>query len=198
MTEPSHLDIALERIKILHETHPEVRAFCRFPSDVVGQDITPFHVPASDLLQQEKGLQRSNDPQLRDALIAMAPDMIWRETYKDSDIGADFTTRFGCYEIIGRDAPFASQCMRSFLVYHPPHLHYPRHHHPADEIYVVIAGEAEFHMRGQPSRILQAGEAAFHPSGTPHALTSHDHPVLTYVVWRDDFDVAPVWSETEG
>ncbi|WP_334067802.1 hypothetical protein [Nereida ignava] len=60
---------------------------------------------------------------------------------------------------------------------------------------VVIAGEAEFHLQGAPSQTLQSGQSAFHPSGAAHALTSHAHPVMAYVVWRDDFDVAPVWSE---
>jgi len=195
MTHHDPLDRVLQQLKSLHNAHAEVRRFCAFPDDVRLQKITPFHVPASDALQRQQGLQATEYPDLRDALIRLAPTMQWRETYKDTDIGADFMDRFGCYEIIGVDAPFASEKMRSFLVYQPPHLHYPWHHHPADELYMVIAGEAEFQLQGQPSKTLKSGQTAFHASGKPHALTSHDTPVMAYVIWRDNFDVGPVWSQ---
>ena len=189
------LDVILGQLTSLHKTHPEVGGFCGFPADVTAQEIEPFHVPPLKALQRQGGLDNSIFPELRDALIEVSPKMMWRETYKGTDIDPDFMERFGCYEIIGRDAPFASKKMRSFLVYQPPHLHYPWHHHPADELYMVISGEAEFHLKGQGSETLKTGQTSFHPSNTPHALTSHDHPVMAYVVWRDDFDVGPVWSE---
>lgn len=189
------LDTVLSELAALHSDHKQLNAFCAFPGDVTEQQLDPFHIPASDLLQAEQGLGKTLSTDLRDALIDLAPTMHWRETYQKTDIGADFMNRFGCYEIIGRAAPFASAAMRSFLVYQPPHLHYPWHRHPAEEMYVVIAGEAEFHQKGETSQTLQAGQATFHPSMRSHALTSHDHPVLAYVVWRDEFDTAPVWSD---
>lgn len=189
------LDVVYEELRKLHETHAKVGGFCAFPDDVKPQAVAAFTVPSTDLFVSEQGLGQSEYPALRDALVAISPAMLWRETYKDTDIGADFMDRFGCYEIIGRDAPFASEKMRSFMVYHPPHLHYPWHHHPAEELYMVIAGQAEFHMQGREAAVLKSGETAFHPASVPHALTSHNHPVLTYVIWRDDFDVAPVWSQ---
>ncbi|MGH1575998.1 dimethylsulfonioproprionate lyase family protein [Planktotalea sp.] len=197
MIQKSPLEMTLHHLRLLHQNHAELAAFCPFPDDVKRQELIPYHIPAADIFQNQVGLQPSNYPELRDALIALSPDMLWRETYKDTNIAADFMERFGCYEIIGRDAPYASAKMRSFLVFQPPHLHYPWHHHPADEIYVVVAGEAEFHLDGRPSETLTTGQAAFHPSNAPHALTSHDHPVLAYVVWRDEFETGPVWSESE-
>ena len=125
------LDTVLNALKSLHQSHAALRAFCPFPSDVVVQDLKPHHITAADVFEQETGLNASNYPMLRDGLMELSPDMMWRETYKDTDIGADFMDRFGCYEVIGRDAPLASAKMRGFLVYQPPHLHYPWHHHPA-------------------------------------------------------------------
>lgn len=187
--------IVFNRLQALHQKHPEAAAFCAFPDDAKPQTLTPFHVPAAELFERQTDWGEVIDDALVGALIALSPDMMWRETYKGTDISADFMERFGCYEIIGRDAPFASEKMRGFLVYQPPHLHYPWHHHPAEELYVVLAGQAEFHVQGMPSETLKAGQASFHPSGSSHALTTHDHPVIAYVVWRDDFDIAPVWSD---
>ncbi len=195
MTDTKVLEAAFQELKAFHDGHDALGAFAAFPDDVVAQDLAPLHVPAAELFEAEQGFDTTAYPRLLAALLDLSPTMQWRETYKDTDIGADFMDRFGCYEIIGRDAPFASAKIRSFLVYQPPHLHYPWHHHPAEELYVVVAGEAEFHIEGQGAKILRSGESSFHPSGVPHALTSHDHPVLAYVIWRDDFDVAPVWSD---
>lgn len=197
MTDARVLEQALAALQAFHQDNDALAAFAGFPPDVVAQSLEPLHVPAAALFEAETGLGASDYPDVRDALFALSPTMKWRETYKDTDIGADFMDRFGCYEIIGRDAPFASAQIRSFLVYHPPHLHYPWHHHPAEELYVVIAGEAEFHIEGQGAETLRSGQSSFHPSGVPHALTSHNHPVLAYVIWRDDFDVAPVWTDAQ-
>ena len=120
--------------------------------------------------------------------------MIWRETYKGTNIGNDFLDKFACYEIIGRDAPFASNKMRSFVVYQPPGVYYPWHQHPAEEIYVVLAGKAKFSLEKSTSRILNPGDHAFLPSNQPHALETLSHPVMAYVVWRNEFDTAPIWT----
>ena len=195
MNEATVLETVLTQLKLLHATHPEVHTFCPFPDDVHTQKIAPVHRPPSDAMQMETGLGESLYPELRDALVKLSPFAQWREAYKDTDSDPDFMNRFGCYEIVGVDALLASAKIRSFLVYHPPHLHYPWHHHPAEELYMVIAGEAEFHMKGRRAETLTSGQTSFHHSNVPHALTSHDHPVMAYVVWRDDFDVAPVWIE---
>lgn len=184
-----------QQVKELHDTNDALRTFCEFPSDTHAQEIDHFHVPAADLLYAERGFGETPYAGLRDALIAAGDRMKWRETYKGSRIAADFMARFGCYEIIGRDAPFRSKQMRSFVVYQPPNLHYPWHQHPAEEIYVVLAGRAEFHLENEPARELTAGDSAFHPSNRAHALTTHEHPVMAYVVWRNEFDTVPVWSD---
>jgi len=184
-----------EELNALHASHHALASFRPMPDDVGPQSIVPYHIPAADHFKAERGLFSDRYPALRDALVSASDDVKWRETYKGTKIDPDFMQRFGCYEVIGRDAPFASARMRSFMVYQPPHLHYPWHHHPAEELYVVLAGEAEFHLEGEASRTLRAGDHAFHPASRSHALTSHAHPVLAYVVWRDVFDTAPVWTD---
>jgi len=187
----------LAEARAAHDALPALQDFCDFPSDLAEQDVTPYHVPASDLMTSDQGLFSDRFPGFRDALIAAAPFAQWRETYKGTNIGADFLDRFGCYEFLGVDAPFATSDMRGFVVYHPPGLHYPWHHHPAEELYVVIAGEAEFSMEGAEARTLRAGETAFHTSNVPHALTTYDHPVMAYVLWRGDLKTKPVFTYAE-
>ena len=188
-------DRLLDEIRGAH-SHPVLGGFCSFPTDIVAQNVRAFHVPAADLLLTETGLCSESYAGFCDAVVAGARLARWRETYKHTGIGDDFLTRFGCYEAIGGpDAPFASQTMRSFIVYMPPWLHYPWHHHPAEEVYLVIAGEAEFMLARHEPRILRPGECALHPSMQPHATATREHPLLAYVVWRGDLDVAPVLTE---
>lgn len=187
-------DRLLDEARAAHLSHPDLRRFCPFPDDLVWQDVAAHHIPPSDLLQNDPGLTTDVYPAFRDAFAAAAPLARWRETYKGTSIGAGFLNRFGCYELVGRDAPYASNRMRSFVVYAPAGLHYPWHHHPAEELYLVLAGGAEFLIEGQGGRMLGPGDTAFHASGQPHAMTTHDSPVMAYVLWRGELDIAPVLS----
>lgn len=182
----------------VHQGHPELSAFCEFPDDLERQNVTPFHVPAADLVGRESGLATALFTEFRDALVAADPRADWRETYKDTDIGEDFLCRFGCYCLIGDEGPFSSQKMRAWTVYMPPKLRYRWHQHPGEEMYLVIAGEAEFLREGAAPVRLRLGQISTHASNQPHAMETYDRPVLAYVIWRNGFDGAPVltsWGE---
>jgi mannose-6-phosphate isomerase-like protein (cupin superfamily) len=147
-------------------------------------------------MARDAGLGDTFDATLRDALIGVWDQAHWRETYRDTNIGEDFLTRFGCYELAGWEGHFTCQPMRSFLVYSEAGLYYPWHHHPSEEMYVIVAGSALFEAKGREPRVLGPGDAAFHASNQPHAMTTSDKPVLAYVVWRGpDMNIAPVLTD---
>ncbi|MEO1139267.1 MAG: dimethylsulfonioproprionate lyase family protein [Pseudomonadota bacterium] len=198
MTDPAW-DTLLTEVKAAHARLPALQDFCAFPNTVTAQKITPHHDPLSDLMQADPALHAPNDlTPLREALKDAAGSARWRETYRDTDYGQILHASFGCYEILGQDTPLGTQDMRSFVIYQKPGFHYPMHHHPAEELYLVVAGEGEFHIEGEPSRHLMPGDTAFHPSNAPHALTTTDHPILAYVLWRGDLGTKPVWSYPEA
>ena len=182
----------LDEARAAHARLPALAGFCAFPDDFTEQMVTPHHIPAADLMCNDPNLFSEGFEGFRDALIAAGPLAQWRETYKGTAIAEDFLNRFACYEFIGQDAPFGTDRMRGFVVYQPPGLHYPWHHHPAEEMYVVLAGEAEFAIEGEGSKTLRAGATVYHRSMVPHALTTHQHPILAYVLWRNNFNIKPV------
>ncbi|MEN8949323.1 dimethylsulfonioproprionate lyase family protein [Planktotalea arctica] len=137
-------------------------------------------------------------PALQDALRAASDAVHWRQTYKDTDIGDDFMGQFACYCIIGENAPFMSAAIRLFMVYMPPHFYYPWHHHPAEEMYVVVSGTGVFKRKDCPDERLTEGEISFHQSNQPHAMETLDDPVLCLVAWRDDFETQPVLTPPSG
>lgn len=193
MTHPAFQTL-LGEARSAHAVHPELAAFAPFPDDVADSAFTPHHIPAATLMAQDTGLFSAQWQSFRDAFVTAGPHAHWRETYKGTDIGQRFLDQFGCYSLVGPDAPYTSEKLYAFVVYMPAGLYYPWHHHPAEEIYLILAGEAEFMRKGEPSEVLQAGDTSFHKSNQPHAMQTHDHPVLAYVTWRNHLNIRPVLS----
>ncbi|MEX0338755.1 MAG: dimethylsulfonioproprionate lyase family protein [Arenibacterium sp.] len=184
----------LSEARTAYEAHPAMTGFAPFPGDICRQSIDPYHCPCADLFQAETDLATTRYSALQNAILAASPAAVWRETYKGTDIGADFMDRFGCYCIIGEGGPFVSDALRLYIVYMPAQLYYPWHHHPAEEIYLVISGSAVFNAEGQADKILFPGDTVLHKSNQPHATETRASPVLCLVAWRDRFDTPPVWS----
>ncbi len=182
------LDLAIR----CHNRTEALQAFCPFPTDIASQPSTPFAIPAADLLAEETRFG-DDDPEaeFREAFVAAGPIATWRQTYSDDDLPG-FNDRFGCYCLIGEGGPYRSGHMAAYVVYMPPGLWYAWHHHPGEELYLVLAGEGEFFKAGEASQRLTAGDAAIHGSNQPHALRTHDQPLLCYVIWRNGFGIKPV------
>ena len=170
----------------------EMTGFTPFPDDIVRQAVTPFHSTCCDVFCEDKKLVSQKYPALQDAIRAASDAVHWRQTYKDTDIGDDFMDQFACYCIIGENAPFMSAAIRLFMVYMPPHFYYPWHHHPAEEMYLVVSGNGVFKRKDCLDERLTEGETSFHQSNQPHAMETLDDPVLCLVAWRDDFETQPV------
>jgi len=188
-------DELLAAVRAMHVGHPDLAAFCDFPDDLTLQEVVPFDIKPSGLMQSDPALHTTRYRDVRDLFVAASPLACWRETYKDTDIGDDFMDRFGCYCLIGERGAFRSEKMLAYVVYMPAGLYYPWHHHPAEEMYMVLAGEAEFMRDGEANETLREGGASFHASNQPHAMETHEHPVMAYVCWRNRFDTLPVLTE---
>ena len=187
----------LDTARAVHAASPDLQGFCPFPDPVEPQPIVKHIDPLCEVMRADESLDSPNHAAFVAALMAAGPLAQWRETYRDTPIGDVLHAHFGTFAILGLDAPFATDQMRGFLVYQRPGYHYPMHHHPAEEMYLVLAGEAEFHVEGKGSRILHPGDTQFHATNQPHALTTHDRSVLAYVLWRGDLLTKPVFTYPE-
>ncbi|MDG2341086.1 MAG: dimethylsulfonioproprionate lyase family protein [Paracoccaceae bacterium] len=196
MSDP--FDKLLEEVRDLHLNSPALLGFCPFPDKFDRQDVEPFHVPAAELMRNDPALTTDSHESVRDAFIGATDVALWRETYKGTRLEQEFRERFACYCLIGEGGPFYAPEMGTYVVYMPPGLYYPFHHHPAEEIYYVIAGEAEFLLQGEDSKILRSGDHVFHPSNRPHATQTHDKPFMAIVYWRGDQSIAPVLTYPDG
>ena len=171
-------------------------AFAPFCQDVTIQEIEPNPLLCGQGLAREKNEFFETQYQtLCKAVVAAGAQAHWRETYKHTKVGQGFLDRFGCFTIIGPERGFQSGQLWAWVVYMPPRLYYPWHEHPAEECYLVIAGEAEFMRAGQAPRFLHPGDVIFHAAQQPHALQTHEAGVLALVFWRNGFGILPVLSE---
>ena len=186
-------DNLLDAARAAHMHQLELAAFCPMATDLSPIDVVPHHIPAAELMTSDATLRQSSP--LGDAFLDASPSAHWRETYKGTAIADDFMERFACYCLIGQGGAFISRRMSAYVVYMPPHLDYPFHHHPAEEMYVILAGEAEFRLEGQSPERLTAGCVSQHQANQPHATTTGSKPMLAYVVWRNQLDIPPVWTD---
>ena len=143
-------------------------------------------------MQNETGLLTDDYAELRDAFILASPYAHWRQTYKGTIIGERFLNEFGCYGLIGPESPFQSEKIRAWVVYMPKKFYYPWHHHPAEEMYLCLAGEAVFRRENFSDTRLGSGGIMEHSTNQPHSMETLEHPIMAYVVWRSEFGTKPV------
>lgn len=187
-------DTLYEEARKLHAEFEPLREFCAFPSQTSRKAVEPKYDKLTDVMTTDQTMQSGVFDSFRAASLAAAPYAKWRQTYADTKIGEELHHNFGCYEVIGDDTVLHTDEMRSFLVYQRPGYFYPLHHHPAEEMYVVLSGAGEFAIEGAEPRWLEPGDTAYHPSNKPHSLRTKDQPVLAYVIWRNHLTTKPVFT----
>lgn len=195
MTQDHLFQTLLRTTQDAYSANSKLSTFTPFPSDVERQTVVPYHCNCSEVFCNDTKLISKTHAALQDAIRKASGSVHWRETYKDTDIGDEFMDQFGCYCIIGDNAPFSSDAIRLFMVYMPSGLYYPWHHHPAEEIYLVVSGSAVFRREKSPDKVLVEGETSFHASNQPHAMETMEDPVLCLVAWRDEFQTPPVLNK---
>jgi len=63
---------------------------------------------------------------------------------------------------------------------------YARHNHPAEEIYLPLAGTALWQRGDAPWRPVPPGRPIHHPPDLPHATRTGGAPLLALYFWRGE------------
>lgn len=166
-------------------------AVARFADAVAtwGQEhvpVPPFHRPVSDALP---GLLDLTVPGTRGLLAAFARERQsrkWEQSYTRADnlVGEDMLSGYGFAEVIGKWGPFVSEKVRAGIGIWGPDIDYPPHRHGAEEVYVVLAGAAEFRLAGEPPRVRKPGEAVHVTSMRTHGFRTADLPLAVFYIWQ--------------
>jgi quercetin dioxygenase-like cupin family protein len=177
------------------ETAGPAQAICRFAAErLAGAPACerivqpPRVVPGTAWFAA--GLSASDVPGILKPVAAgfasLASCAHWRQNpnYTVATIGQHFIDGYGYIEVLGPEGPVVDPEVRVGVLLLGPHRLYPRHHHPAEEVYHPLSGQAWWWRADGSWTAKAAGAAIHHPSMLPHATRAGAAPLLALYVWR--------------
>ena len=156
-----------------------------WPTAEISRPVTPTHLPVLQWLAETPPETVPATAPLVRLLLARADRLAWRQTYTPADVSPDFLQRYGWSELIGLRGPVASDRLAMGFLLLGPRTEYPRHRHAAEEIYLPLAGTAQWQRGDAPWRRRAPGRPIHHPPSMPHAMRTGAHPLLALYVWRN-------------
>jgi Dimethlysulfonioproprionate lyase len=118
------------------------------------------------------------------ALCRAAPALAWRQSYSVKELDSAFLDNYGWTEILGLNGPVMSERLACGFLILGPSVHYPRHHHEAEEFYLPLSGTAAWQHGVAEWCDRPPGTAIHHASGDAHAMRTGTDPLLALYLWR--------------
>ncbi len=166
---------------------PEACAFCPPPQpDLPEKPQAPQTLPVLSLLPSLPALASPATRPLVEAICAVSAILRWQQSYGAAEVGEDYLSRYGWFNLVSPEGPFASAELRLSFGVWDKGLVYPRHWHAPEEAYVVLAGGARFFSDGRPPRNCGPVDVIIHHSNQPHAIDMHDTPLLAMALWKGE------------
>ena len=89
-------------------------------------------------------------------------------------------------ELLGPGGLVKSDAVRLGLYGMQPHAEYGVRTHPAEETFIMLAGQAFWKRGTAPYMLAVPGERSHHPSMLPHASMTKEHAFLSVFAWHGD------------
>ncbi|MEO0328485.1 MAG: dimethylsulfonioproprionate lyase family protein [Pseudomonadota bacterium] len=167
---------------------PHIDAFCGAALwDNHGEeDIGIASLPMQAELPAMKKLAMECTSSLVEAVLDASRHVHWRQSYTIEDEGIDqnHLDHYGWFNLIAPSGPFVSKEMRLSICYWGQGLHYPRHWHEPEEIYLTLAGKATYHSEGRASVEGGPGASVCNYSNQPHGADFSKSPAIVAAFWR--------------
>jgi dimethlysulfoniopropionate lyase len=177
-----------------------LKAFVEQLTEILPPDFASA-VRAVDLSKLTSGLRSDDLPVRRfwpaicstggkfvEPLTALTPELRWVQNpnYVAAPPDPTFLRNYGYAVLAGPGGLVATDSLALGILLLGPKTHYPSHRHPAVEIYVVAAGEAEWRKGESPWRRKAPGSVIRHETMMVHATRTLDEPLLAVYVWQGD------------
>src|SRR6266446_2437894 len=126
--------------------------------------------------------------ELVEPLGELSPHFRWVQNpnYVAAPPSPNYLENYGYVVLAGPGGLVATDSLALGILLLGPKTHYPTHRHPAVEIYVLAAGEAEWRKGESPWRREAPGSVIRHETMMPHATRTLDEPLLAVYVWQGD------------
>jgi hypothetical protein len=146
--------------------------------------LAPSELPVLRWLAAALSLAPAAARPLVEAIVDEAGALAWRQTYTADDLGQPFLDRYGWTEFAGFRGPIASETVAIGVLVLGPETVYPQHSHAAEEVYLPVAGTAEW-LKGDEGWTPRAPlEMIHHAPWKRHAMRTGAEPLLAIYVWR--------------
>ena len=89
-------------------------------------------------------------------------------------------------ELVGPDGLAKSNQIRMGLYGMAPNVDYGVRTHPAEELFVLLAGKSEWLCGDEPFREYVPGARRHHPSMAPHATRTRNSAFMSIYIWTGD------------
>ena len=155
-----------------------------WPATPASRTVAAASLPVLRWLPQIAGDAASVHPEIIDAVCRASASLAWRQTYGADELEAAFLDNYGWTEIFGSAGPLSCRGMACGFLLLGPNTRYPRHHHPAEEMYLPLSGAAHWQQLDGIWRIRPVGAPIFHSADEPHAMQTSSQPLLALYLWR--------------
>ena len=113
--------------------------------------------------------------------------LTWREA-GFGKLPEEFSKRIFASEIFGPKGIIDNPSIRVGLLLQLDHVAYPKHWHSAEELYLVLLGEAHWSVYDGSPEVRFPETFVHHRSNQPHSMTTIDEPLLAMWGWTGDID----------
>jgi hypothetical protein len=184
MSETRHL-LAAFRAYLARQDGPPVSDFIAgFDWEMAQRPLTPVRLPVVDALPASSTRAATAEAGVLSALVQAADALRFAQTYSAGDFGEEFLLRYGFVEVFGTRGHFENEAMAGGFLLLGPDVHYPDHHHTAEEIYIPLTSGSYWSKAGGPFEQRRTGEVIHHPSGVPHAMRTTAGALVALYLWR--------------
>ena len=121
-----------------------------------------------------------------ETLSGAAGSLAWRQTYTRDEVGEEFLRNYAWAELSRSrsDSGIGAAQISCGVLVLGPNTFYPPHRHEAEEIYLPLAGTAEWLKGDGVWRHRRPGTLIHHSNEETHAMRTGEQPLLAMYLWR--------------
>ena len=111
--------------------------------------------------------------------------LLWEQSYRKTDgvVSDALLDGYGFAEIVGSRGPLVSNRIRCGIGVWGPDIVYPHHRHKAEEIYILLAGSAEYSVADE-KKCYRAGDVVFVESMAVHGFRTTTETLVVCYLWQ--------------
>jgi quercetin dioxygenase-like cupin family protein len=144
--------------------------------------IPPCRLPVCDYLEQALDQARGGPiSEFADAFAGLEPQFAWSRRPESAQVGADFYDNHANAVIVGDHGLEERGDVRIGVSLVAPGVHYPRHHHPPEELYAVLSS-GKWMQNDNPLVAKQSGDLVHNLPNAWHAMQAMETAPLL-AVW---------------